>query len=473
MKRKNLLNSVPTLPDQEKFLLDLQSNNYSMQTILSYARDLAIFSVYLHFNKIEFKKVSKEDISNYKGYLRSGNHLKDLDKVRRECMKSGLDTTDIDSEALGGSARALKKTGGMNTPVDESENINEHSRESKEAYMDDFLTHVYSKVYGSLGILDRPLNSRARSENGLDVRSINRMLSALRSYLKFRISWDLEIPLPPDAISMVKSEKKMKKVASFEDLVRLIESPMEFEKDEKVALRNRCMLEMLFATGMRISELISLDLEQLNVEGKMYITGKGRKERRIFVTPRALGWVNKYLKLRLEYAFSDRVKEEQPGIVDSLYNDLGIERKEENMKPRETNEDDISKGLNLEVFDSENRKYISLVENYRKNDFLKKFDSPALFIPLSGSRSRKANARISTNYFQEKIADYRRRLGIQIPTSAHSLRHGYATYLAQQGASPAALQVLLGHESLDTTTKYVHASEKFAEDTVKKNHPLQ
>ncbi|MFA5622852.1 MAG: tyrosine-type recombinase/integrase [Candidatus Dojkabacteria bacterium] len=473
MKRKNLLNSVPSLPDQEKFLLDLQSNNYSMQTILSYARDLAIFSVYLYFNKIEFKKVSKEDISNYKGYLRSGNHLKDLDKVRRECMKSGLDTTDIDNEALGGSARALKKTGGMNTPVDESENINEHSRESKEAYMDDFLTHVYSKVYGSLGILDRPLNSRARSKNGLDVRSINRMLSALRSYLKFRISWDLEIPLPPDAISMVKTEKKMKKVASFEDLVRLIESPMEFEKDEKVALRNRCMLEMLFATGMRISELISLDLEQLNVEGKIYITGKGRKERRIFVTPRALGWVNKYLKLRLEYAFSDRVKEEQPGVVDSLYNDLGIERKEENMKPRETNEDDISKGLNLEVFDSENRKYISLVENYRKNNFLKKFDSPALFIPLSGSRSRKANARISTNYFQEKIADYRRRLGIQIPTSAHSLRHGYATYLAQQGASPAALQVLLGHESLDTTTKYVHASEKFAEDTVKKNHPLQ
>ncbi len=139
------------------------------------------------------------------------------------------------------------------------------------------------------------------------------------------------------------------------------------------------------------------------------------------------------------------------------------------MKLRETN----SEGLNLEVFDSENRKYISLVENYRKNEFLKKFDSPALFIPLSGSRSRKANARISTNYFQEKIAEYRRRLGIQIPTSAHSLRHGFATYLAQQGASPAALQVLLGHESLDTTTRYIHASEKFAEETVRKNHPLQ
>jgi integrase/recombinase XerD len=75
------------------------------------------------------------------------------------------------------------------------------------------------------------------------------MLSSLRSFLKFRISYDLEIPLPPDAINLMKAEKKMKKVASLEQLKKLIESPMLFEKDEKVALRNRCMLELLFATG--------------------------------------------------------------------------------------------------------------------------------------------------------------------------------------------------------------------------------
>jgi site-specific recombinase XerD len=55
---------------------------------------------------------------------------------------------------------------------------------------------VYGKVYGSLGILERPLNSRARSEDGLKASSINRMLSALRSYLKFRIEFDLDIPIP-------------------------------------------------------------------------------------------------------------------------------------------------------------------------------------------------------------------------------------------------------------------------------------
>jgi len=414
-RKKEILAKIPKLPEQDKYLLYLQNNSYSFLTVINYARDLAIFSVYLHFNDIQFQKCTKEDISNYKGYLKSGNHLKDLDRIRKEYLNDGLDTIQINSEATRGPRRPSEISKGMNTPADDSEIQDDILKQTDEVYEDDFLTKVYSKVYGSLGILDRPLNSRARTQTGLDERSINRMLSAIRSYLKFRISWDLEIPLPPDAVGMVKAEKKLKKVASFDDLVRLIESPMEFEKDEKVALRNRCMLETLFASGMRISELINLNLDQLNLEGKIYITGKGRKERTIYLTPRALGWINKYLKLRLEYAFSDRVKSEQPGIVDSLYHDLGIEKKDENMKLRETSSSDISEGLNLEVFDSNNRKYISLVLNYRQNRFLEKFDSPALFIPLSGSRSRKPNSRISTNYFQEKIAEYRRRLGIQIP----------------------------------------------------------
>jgi len=212
---------------------------------------------------------------------------------------------------------------------------------------------------------------------------------------------------------------------------------------------------------MRISELINLDLENINVEGKMYIIGKGKKERSVFLTQRSLDWLNKYLSVRLKYAFTNKDTEEQPGVLDKLMADVNIER--------ETSGDE----LNLEIFDKGNRKYISLVESYRQSGFLEKFDSPALFIPFSGGRYGKEDMRISTNYFQEKIAEYRRKLGIQIPTSAHSLRHGFATYLAEQGASPVALQALLGHESLNTTTKYVHASEKFAEETVRKNHPLK
>ncbi len=472
MKKTYLLSSIPKLPDQDTYFLSLQNDAYSYQTIISYARDLSIFSVYLHFNNIQFKNLSKQDVLNYKGYLSSGNHLRDLDRIREKCVESGFKSIQTGSEALSASTRASKKTSGMIGPVENGGKEENSLSRSPQVYEEDFLCKVYGKVYGSLGILERPLNSRARSKNGLDARSINRMLSALRSYLKFRIEFDLDIPIPPDSIKMVRTDKKVKKVASLEELVSLIESPMEFEKDERVALRNRCMLEMLFATGMRISELIGLNMEQLNVEGKIYVTGKGKKERAVYMTQRSLGWLNKYLKLRLEYAFSDREKEEQPGSIEKVFSDLGVESQA--MKPRETSSDEtISKGLNLEVFDTENRKYIKLIEEYRKSKFLEKFNSPALFIPFVGIRSKKPNSRISTNYFQEKIADYRKRLGIQIPTSAHSLRHGFATYMAEDGASAVALQILLGHESLNTTTKYVHASEKFAEDTVRKNHPLK
>jgi integrase/recombinase XerD len=404
-----LLKNVPKLPDQDGFLLYLQNNAYSKQTIYNYARDLCILAVYLYTNKIPFENMSKEDINNYKGYLREGRHLDALDQVREEF---------------------LTKEG-----------------EELEKYKEDFLEDVYRKVYGSLGILDKPQNSRARSENGLDGKSINRMLSALRSYLRYRINMELDIPFPPDAVNMIRTKKKAKKVASMEELVSLIESPMEFEKDENVALRNRAMLEILFATGMRISELINLNLDQLNSDGKLYILGKGNKERAVFLTPRGLTWLNKYLKIRLEHAFTNRSKGEQPTELDKLTSDL-------------------------EGNDGENR-YIKLVESYRRSGFLDRFDSKAVFIPFSGPNVNIEDCRLSTNYFQERIAEYRKRLGIQIPTSAHSLRHGFATYMAEKGANASALQVLLGHESLDTTTRYVHGSEKFAQETVEKYHPLK
>lgn len=453
------MNKFPKLEDQDDYLMYLQNNNYSIQTIINYARDLCIFATFLHFRNTEFKNVSKKDINTFKGYLVAGEHLKDLDKFRVKSVRSAGISSINGSEAPRGSKQPLKNNEGVVAPSDETKD----SVNGSGMFESEFLSNVYGKVYGSLGSI---VHRENRGNNGLDSRSINRMLSSLRSFLKFRISWDLDIPLPPDAVELMKADKRIKKVASLDDLVSLIQSPMSFEKDEKVALRNRCMLEILFATGLRISELVSLNLEQINVEGKIFVVGKGKKERSVFLTPRSLDWLNKYLVVRLKYAFLDREDSEQPIEMESFF--LGDE------KHRETSGDSEKKSdLNLEIFDRGNRKYIELVETYRKSGLLKKFDSPALFIPFSGIRSRKPNARISTNYFQERIVIYRNKLGIQIPTSAHSLRHGFATYMAENGASPVALQVLLGHESLNTTTRYVHASEKFAEETVKKNHPLR
>ncbi|MCK9369022.1 tyrosine-type recombinase/integrase [Candidatus Dojkabacteria bacterium] len=307
-----------------------------------------------------------------------------------------------------------------------------------------FLSNVYKKVYGSLGVLSKPSNSKSRANSGLDARSVNRMLSALRSYLKYRIEFDLDIPIAPDAIKLIKAEKKKSQVAELSELVKLIECPIEFETKKDVGIRNRTMLELLFSTGMRISELVNLNLDQINLEGKLFILGKGKKQRFVYLTPRALGWLDKYLEVRFKHAF---------------------------VEDRETsNANRTSDNMELK-FDK--YKYIEMLEQYRKSGYITKFSSPALFIPFNGRRSGKENTRISTNYFQERIAIYRKRIGILVPTSAHSLRHGFATYLAENGANPAAIQILLGHESLNTTTRYVHASDKYAQDTVKDKHPLK
>jgi integrase/recombinase XerD len=232
----------------------------------------------------------------------------------------------------------------------------------------------------------------------LDARSVNRMLSALRSYLKYLIDMDLPCPLAPDAVQLTKATRKHPQVAELEALTALVEAPSHFEADARIAARNRAMLETLLATGMRISELCSLRRAQLDESGRIFITGKGRKQRFVYLTDRARHHLQLYLATRSDNA-------------------------------------------------------------------------PALFIPYAGRNVNDPRRRISTNYMQERIKHYRELLRINVPTSAHSLRHGFATYLAEEGANPAALQILLGHESLDTTTRYVHASDRYAEETHRKYHP--
>lgn len=251
-------------------------------------------------------------------------------------------------------------------------------------------------------LASRDRTTPIKGEKGADLSSysINRMLSAVRRYLKYLVDNDESVPIPPEAIKLVKTEKKHPRVAEMEDLVRLIESPQALEQDPLVGLRNRTIFEVLFSTGMRISELVHLNKADIDKTGRIFVMGKGKKERFVYLTPRAQNILDRYL---------------------------------------------VTRNDNFE----------------------------ALFIPYSGPNVRQKNKRLSANYIQAKIKQYREKLKINLPISAHSLRHGFATYLAEEGASPAAIQILLGHESLDTTTRYVHASDRFAEETHRKFHPLK
>lgn len=238
-----------------------------------------------------------------------------------------------------------------------------------------------------------------RKKSRLSARTVNRMLSSLRSYLKYLIKTDQPCPVPPEAVELVKTPRLKSRVAELEEFQRLLEAPIELEKDRFIALRNRALFEVLFATGMRISEVLSLHREHIDGSGRIFVRGKGKKERFVYLTPRADRHLAAYLALR----------------------DDGF---------------------------------------------------PALFIPRRGRNAGKADVRLSPNYVEMKLKQYKEALRINVPVTVHSFRHAFATYLAEEGASPAALQILLGHESLDTTTKYVHPSDRFAEETHRKYHPL-
>ena len=315
---KNSTNLLPLIDD---FLLHIQANNYSPETLYNYERDLNTFAFFLQaeHNALPFNKVTKRTIEQYKAYL--------------------------------------------NSP-------------------------------------DRKTAAGEESSKRLSSGSINRHLTSLRRYLSFLVDMDEPTPLAPNSIKLLRMGKPNSQVSELNDLIRLIECPTQVEKDTFVAKRNRAMLETLFASGMRISELISLKINQLDHSGRIFVEGKGRKRRFIYLTTRAENYIREYLKLR----------------------------------------DD---------------------------------NNPYLFIAERGLNAKNKKKHISPNYLQMKIKWYREYLGISIKTSAHSLRHGFATYLAEQGANPAAIQVLLGHESLETTTRYVHASDRYAEDSHRKFHPLK
>mgnify|MGYP001613404480 CR=1 FL=1 len=246
---------------------------------------------------------------------------------------------------------------------------------------------------------DRKTAEEKKPDKKLWSYSINRILSAMRSYLKFMEDMDHKSPISSNAIKLLKNEKKSARVPEFEQLIKLIEAPTKYEEKIQVALRNRALLETLFATGMRISELLSLKVDQIDQTGKIYIMGKGKKQRFVYLTPRALTHLKNYLA--------------------------------------------------------------------KRNSI-----SDMLFVPYRGKNNNEKNKKLSTNYLQYKIKQYRQLLDINLPISAHTLRHSFATFLAEKGANPAAIQILLGHESLDTTTRYVHASDRYAEKTHHEFHPL-
>jgi integrase/recombinase XerD len=127
----------------------------------------------------------------------------------------------------------------------------------------------------------------------------NYHLIALRAFLRFCAKRDIPA-LSPEKIELATVKRKQVTFLNAEELERLFKQP---DISTLQGLRDRAILELLFSTGLRVSELVALDRDHINLKRREFmVRGKGQKDRPIFVSPEAAKWVEHYLSKREDNA---------------------------------------------------------------------------------------------------------------------------------------------------------------------------
>lgn len=131
----------------------------------------------------------------------------------------------------------------------------------------------------------------------------NYYLIALRAFLGYFVAKDI-VSIPPDKISLPRADKSVKTVKFLNlDQIEKLLIAADADFKDKSSIRDRAILETLFSTGLRIAELVSLNVEQFtNTRDKkdleLGIIGKGGNPRTVYFSERAFGWIKKYLSAR-------------------------------------------------------------------------------------------------------------------------------------------------------------------------------
>ena len=114
------------------------------------------------------------------------------------------------------------------------------------------------------------------SINGLEVSTVNRHISSLKSFFNYLVDEGIIKVSPMEEVSSLKKTKKLPKYLSISEVDKLLNIPLNSEFD----YRNKAMLELMYGTGLRVSELVSIEYSNIDFENSIIrINGKGKKER--------------------------------------------------------------------------------------------------------------------------------------------------------------------------------------------------
>jgi len=241
--------------------------------------------------------------------------------------------------------------------------------------------------------------------------SIARRVSELRAFYTFLRRQALVTANPVNSISAPRLPLRLPRPLTREEVEALLAAP---DRGTPQGLRDRAMLELLYAGGLRVSELLGLDITDIDLEqGQGHVTGKGAKERIVLFGQPAVAALRAYLA------------DGRPALV------IHAARRGGRAGP--------------------------------EGQWISRRPS-ALFLNRFGQR-------LSVSMFTRTLSDYAEAVGIQHRVTPHMLRHSFATHLLDGGADLRSVQQLLGHEQASTTQIYTQVSQGQLKETVQRAHP--
>jgi tyrosine recombinase XerC len=238
--------------------------------------------------------------------------------------------------------------------------------------------------------------------------SVVRRVSELRAFYRYLLEHGQARANPVEGISAPRLPKRLPRPLALAEVEALLAAP---DTATPQGQRDRAMLELLYAAGLRVSELLALDMSALDLDhGEVRVLGKGAKERIVLIGQPAVRALRAYLadgRLRLLAGQPGRPPRAPRG---------GVHR------------------------------------------------PGAVFLNRFGRR-------LSVSMFTRRLGQYARGAGIEHAVTPHMLRHSFATHLLDGGADLRSVQELLGHESVATTQIYTEVSQRHLRDTVFSAHP--
>ena len=227
----------------------------------------------------------------------------------------------------------------------------------------------------------------------------NRRLTVFKRFYRWALRERMIQVDPTLKLLAAKQPMRVPKSLSEAQVERLLAAP---DVNTLLGVRDRTMLELIYASGLRVSELVGLKLLNLSMsDGVLRVTGKGSKERLVPFGEVAREWLMRYMA------------QARPVLLKGLV-------------------------------------------------------SEALFITVRGQRAGEAMTR---EMFWQLIKRYAAQAEIHVPISPHTLRHAFATHLLNHGADLRAVQMLLGHADISTTTIYTHIARERLKTLHAQHHP--